>query len=617
MGRLNYINRKIEGLKLGTAISKDLVKRIPPSTGSRAALRDPVVELDVSGKRLTDEGFGEVVSALVESLNYDGDQGRVVRLEELCLTNNQLSVTSLQALSPIIRLASHDLRDLDVSENSININTEAEVAIWEDFLTSFSDCYVLRRIDFSGNALGPRAFEVMTRVYAKQEAVDLVLPADLEQVQSNERRTSTDVAGLGRRMKNLSVVADSDDRDSDEDNDPKSDGHKGLRHGSKFPEKAGLPPAQPESPLLYATTRGLRSVPYIVLSNSGMTEAGALHLSYILEVHHVPERLLTRVPHVKAGAPAQQLLSYTESQCRGIIYLPNPLLDSAGHKVLELAEVMRDSHLDYAVDDSPEPSKTLNMSTRRLRRASGVPVGLGPVACDRRRRNIASIGLSDQAGQDDLMGSELDRARIRIQGNLLQHARPQSNDLWRAALKMLSLGREIRPQTRKEAPPRPPTPKTKAPIVRTLKVPRITPKTLKPLTPLTLQRDPNQPISPWTTQFTKKSGSLPSTPTVTVTPKTPLIPEIPVASAQIPTETPVYRTKLPCGFPDCVWRRILALAAGAEGIMSELQQQSVLQWAMDRSTLRQESESLGLRASAQCWKILEATGCLAYELDKH
>lgn len=181
---------------------------------------------------MTDEGFGEVVSALVESLNYDGDQGRVVRLEELCLTNNQLSATSLQALSPIIRLASHDLRDLDLSENSININTEAEVAIWEDFLTSFSDCYVLRRIDFSGNALGPRAFEVMTRVYAKQEAVDLVLPADLEQVQSNERRTSTDVAGLGRRMKNLSVVADSDDRDSDEDNDPKSDGHKGLRHGS-------------------------------------------------------------------------------------------------------------------------------------------------------------------------------------------------------------------------------------------------------------------------------------------------------------------------------------------------------------------------------------------------
>ena len=180
---------------------------------------------------MTDEGFAEVASALVESLKYDGDQGRVVRLEELCLTNNRLSAMSLQALSRIIRLASNDLRDLDLSENNITINTEAEAAIWEDFLTSFSRCCVLRKIDFSRNALGPRAFEVMTRVYAKQEAVDLVLPAGLEQVQSIERITSTDIAGLGRRMRKMSVVSDPDDCDSDEDKVSKSDGHKGSGHG--------------------------------------------------------------------------------------------------------------------------------------------------------------------------------------------------------------------------------------------------------------------------------------------------------------------------------------------------------------------------------------------------
>lgn len=180
---------------------------------------------------MTDEGFAEVASALVESLSYDGEQGSVIRLEELCLTNNRLSATSLQALSPIIRLARSDLRDLDLSQNNIMINTEAEVALWEDFLTSFRQCCVLRRLDFSCNALGPRAFEVMTRVYAKQEAVDLVLPADLEQVQSNERKISTDISGLGRGMRNMSVVSDPDDWISDEDSDPKPDGHKGFRHG--------------------------------------------------------------------------------------------------------------------------------------------------------------------------------------------------------------------------------------------------------------------------------------------------------------------------------------------------------------------------------------------------
>ena len=359
---------------------------------------------------------------------------------------------------------------------------------------------------------------------------------------------------------------------------------------------------------MYATTRGLRSVPYIVLSDSEMTEVGALHLSYILDLHLVPERLLTRVPHAKAGAAAQQLLFYDESQCRGIVYLPNPLLGSAGHKVLELAEVMRNGYLDYAEDDFPMPSKTLIMSTNVLRRVSGAHTGLGADAWDR-RRNTASIGLYNGGGQ-----SELDRARSRIQGTTLQNAGPQSSDLWRAAFKMLSLGREIQPQTRNEPPPPPLAPKTKAPIVRTLKVPGLTPKALKPLTPLTLQRNPNQPISPWTTQFRKKSGSIPSTPTVI--PPTPLTSKIPVVLAPLPTKTASYRTKLPGRLPEDVWRRILGLAAGAEGIMSESQQRSVLQWAMDRKTLRHESESRGLRASAQCWKILEATGCLAYEMDK-
>lgn len=362
---------------------------------------------------------------------------------------------------------------------------------------------------------------------------------------------------------------------------------------------------------MYATTWGLRSVPYIVLSNSEMNEAGALHLSYILEFHHLPKRLLNRVPHAKAGAPAQQLLSYDESQCRGIIYLPNPLLGSAGHKVLELAEVVRNCYWDQTADEFPAPSKTVIMSTNMSKRTCGCHPGVEAGAHDRRRRNTASTGLSDQAGRDDLMGSELDRARSRIQGSTLQHAGPKSNDLWRAAFKMLSLGREIRPQTRNESQPRPPAMK-KAPV-RTPKTPGIAPKTLKPLTPLTLQRDPNQPISPWTTQF-PKSGSLLSKPAVI--PPTPLTPKIPVVSAPLPTETADYRTKLPCGLPEYIWRRILGLAAGAEGVMSESQQRSVLQWAIDRKTLRQESESLGLRASAQCWKILEATGCLAYEMDK-
>ena len=344
-----------------------------------------------------------------------------------------------------------------------------------------------------------------------------------------------------------------------------------------------------------------------------MTEASALHLSYIVELHHVPEKLLTRVPNAKAGAPTQQLLSYNESQCRGIIYLPNPLLGSAGHKVLELAEIMRDGYSKSPPDDSSELSETLVMSTDIFKRASGAYLGLGGVACDRRRRKSATIGLRDQVGQEDLMESELDRARRRIQGNALQDAGPQSNALWRAAFKMLSLGREIRPQIRNESSPRLPASKFKTPV-KILKIPGYIPKKFKSSTPLTLQKDPNQPVSPWTTQFPKKGGFVSSA--LPIVAPTPLAPKLPIVPAAMPAETASYRTKLPYGLPEHVWRRIMGLAAGADGILSESQQRYILQWAMDRKTLRQESESLGLRASAQCWKILEATGCLAYEMDK-
>lgn len=185
-------------------------KRIPPNAGSKAALRDPVVDLDASGKNLADENaIFEVGTALVESLNYSGDQGRVVRLEELCLKGCGLTIVSLQALTPVILLAANGLRDLDLSGNGITINTEDDIAIWEDFLTAFEDCCVLRRLDFSGNALGVRAFEVLTRVYAKENPVDLLLSAGDEEAGEQEPEdASKDMTGLRKGLRKVSVGAD-------------------------------------------------------------------------------------------------------------------------------------------------------------------------------------------------------------------------------------------------------------------------------------------------------------------------------------------------------------------------------------------------------------------------
>ena len=117
-------------------------------------MRDPVVELDVTGKCLGGDGFREIAGALVESIGYHGEQGRVVRLEELCLRDNKLDAKCLVDLGQVLRRAADDLRDLDLSGNSISIITDDDTAAFEYFLRSFAECYLLRRVDFSGNPLG-------------------------------------------------------------------------------------------------------------------------------------------------------------------------------------------------------------------------------------------------------------------------------------------------------------------------------------------------------------------------------------------------------------------------------------------------------------------------------
>ena len=609
-----------------------------------------MVELDVSRKDLTDDGFLEVASALVEAISYDGDQGRVARLEELCLRSNRLTIASLQALTPVIEVSCSDLRDLDLSENQITISSDADVAIWEDFLISFKKCCVLRRIDFSGNALGDRAFEVMVRVYAKEEPLNFSLPSDLKEAHYEEQSPTTEIGGVTRKTKKMSLGSNQGDHTVDEGHHKRKVSKQGhlpscasydmadANTESVSPEKTSLP-ALPVGPLLiHTTTRGLRSVPYFVLRDTSMTDICALHLSYIIAHHHKPSQLLTRVPPVKAGFHAQQLIEYdTQSQCQGIIYLPNAALGNTGLKVLELADTIRDMPLDGTADEDAEGLCTPAKSSAIPRRASNFHYIAPLVSSSKRRQSLMSTEDILQAEKTIFTHNvtNLDRARSRIQGDALQEAGPLSNDLWRVALRMLCLGRNIQAQEKKEPPP---VPKGKAPVIKTLSVPgpRLKPLTPKPAMPLTAERDANRPVVPWG-KFSQKSSSIPQTLNMSPTSSQQVpfdgrgrLP--PVDSRNIRTQPPVhtatpsrvvslsaknkiYRTRLPCGFSEDVWRRIIGTAAGADGIMSEDQQRSMLSWAMNRNTLSKESEILGLTLASQIWRVLEGTGCLTYDMD--
>ncbi|KAK4695516.1 hypothetical protein P7C71_g2249, partial [Lecanoromycetidae sp. Uapishka_2] len=184
-------------------------KRIPPGSGSKAAFRDPVIDLDASGRDLVDEGaIFDVLLALADSIKFeDPIQGKVVRLEELCLKGCKLNTASLQGLAVVVDYAAIDLRDLDLSDNAISVQTEDEVGIWEEFLTFFKKSCVLRRLDLSGNPLGHRAFEVLTRVYAKEQVLDLTISSEDEEGPPEEPEgSSKDVATIESRLRNSGLV---------------------------------------------------------------------------------------------------------------------------------------------------------------------------------------------------------------------------------------------------------------------------------------------------------------------------------------------------------------------------------------------------------------------------
>ena len=212
------------------------------------------MELDIAGRELTDDGFLEAASALTTSIEFEGGHGKVVRLEELCLRGNLLTAKSLKALGQIVSLAAHDLRDLDLSDNLIAITTDDDTAAWEEFLVSFSGCCVLRRIDFSGNALGARAFEILTRVYGKEDPVDLFYGGDVDQDLDHSIRhlklAGTDLNVTVQRARKLSVLSDSDGYVSDVDSVSGANVH-GIK-GSRYGLSAAL---FPNSWLTLANTR--------------------------------------------------------------------------------------------------------------------------------------------------------------------------------------------------------------------------------------------------------------------------------------------------------------------------------------------------------------------------
>ena len=499
-----------------------------------------------------------MVEALVQAISHTEDSGRILILEEASFKSNALTMTSLGILATVIELSAQTLRDIDLGNNQIEVCTLEDARNWERFLVAVNSCCALRRLDLNGNSLGPKAYEVLSKVYAMEN-------------------------------------------------------HTGAR--------------------------GLHAIPYLILSETGMDDISALHLSYVVQKHGFPEQLLPAVPPPKPGPQTQLLEAYDGVRgCRGIVYHPNEELGATGTRVLELAEHARDSsHKSTSpiYEDMPTPAvamKDLSLSD----------VGRQPTTPDTGRRRSSTGGAPVYSPAS--RSGEIDRARSRIQGDALRDGRLTSNDLWWASLRMLKYARIILLQV---APIR----TDWAGHASNTPIKRIA--VSEPKFGTNLHRVSSTSAASFSQEaFPRLPSSSGSSPSVTKRPLASSNPNALIASRNTTprrgsTSTskglitfhngPLDRVKaeevplppspatsqsdneerntiaFPCGFSEEVWIRILAYTAGADEVLSLTQQRAVVRWAMDKSTLNEEMGALGKSEPQQIWKVLHGMRCLAYD----
>ncbi|KAJ9239386.1 hypothetical protein DTO271D3_5765 [Paecilomyces variotii] len=605
MGRLNYSARKIEGLKAGQVLSKDLKKRIPPGIFSKAAARDPTLEIDIADKHLTDEGFDLFIDDLIECIEYRNDEhlDGIVRLAELHLQGNCLTARSLKKLARVISLSAGDLRELDLSDNKIEIQQPEHRMIWQEFLESFQRCYVLKKLDLSRNPLGPRGAEILARSYMQSE-LDF-LESGLDEVEM----AACENEDLNERVHSLTLGA------GKENQTPRSSSKRlSSKGGTPLSGKQSLPsvekiPTQADAKH-YACTRGLRSIPYLILSDISMTNASAVHLSTMLSIHRPAEHLLSYLPGGKA-----LVLPDTATHCKGIIWLPNKDLGPLGHKLLDMAERFRDMASD--IDSDEEYAEEYNTPSKIT--GYDEPLTTDSPSYD--------DGIRRQRQMRNKMSIEYSRLAKRVRIEVLQAEGVHSADIWSVTLKMMVICRALLLDD-KDRHADASTGDGHQPEKQSEEKGKGTLEIREPAASVTAADIVRGRYTSHSNDFASEFPALPtSKPNSTVeTPKrsrndrhsTP-----PSQNQATHASTPHVRNSPAVssssgkvswrfGLPIEVWRMIISEAVGANGILDREQQLRVMRYASDWNALAYELTITGAAEHQQIWKFIDTVNCFTY-----
>lgn len=678
MGKSNkfdYTNRNSSGAKLGDSVGKALIKeakkiesdaqkhssgrRSTSGTGHSSESKDVSshkIDLKAPSKQLGNEGIFALADGLEAALSSrSGDV--CLQLEDLNLADNGLTTHSLARLAPIILLARYDLKTLNLSDNAIVIETDEEAHDWEVFLQAFRPCRRLRRLDFCGNALDAKAFEILLRVYSQEPKIDPLPPGGLQSVISlaDEEIQNPDDEGR-RRISSQRQRASSDVPAEEYDQETDFTLAKGR---------------------VLAMRCGLRSTPYLTLQNVSMTDAAALWLSYIVCDHYYPVQL---IDDLNAALASSAIRAYQQdADTQGLDWDRNDgSLGKDGAQLLKRTELLRRQRFCEELD-AMTSSMTSEISDSYDLSDQAITEQITPT---KRRTSRAVSGgrrFSMRSGMsldDEIEMTEIDSARRKIQRHIIATSGAGSVELWRAALAVVISSRlllvlaptshnsytgetmfEVATEQKVSSESRSDSVTKEPDETQTSLLPESfsQPLEIEITTRQTRSRARSNAVS-WVTQ---PSSDLDEEPPLTVYDNTNML-----AATKMPPkedfpafvdrldalvirgksrdylayqhqrieqqrqkatnyhqECPAnpYRSETtPCHLPQALVEKILALAMFDKkainlNILSPQQRRVAVRWGQDRATIKRELEWRRKDESAQIWMLLDGVGCLTYE----
>lgn len=171
----------------------------------------------------------------------------------------------------------------------------------------------------------------------------------------------------------------------------------------------------------YACTRGLRSVPYLIVQDVGIGNGSIVHLAEMVRLHRAPENLLSFLP----GGKPPSLPPIEQGRC-GIYWLPNNGLSALSHRLMKLTEEIKLSTTEVdSEDDFIEDFEGLAMDLdyEEIERAQEER--------ERRRRLRQKLTVN--------LGRTISQQRIHVLGT----EGLRKSILWHCALRMLAVARTI------------------------------------------------------------------------------------------------------------------------------------------------------------------------------